>query len=1291
MFPNLKYLLEGSMLKYHLIHQKFGRLFYFIVTALIIVSFLVPFSTNKAYALNVPQLIYPEDNSDTTSVTDPPLGVPSFAWTAVTGANSYRIQVDSEIGFNSPIFLDLTTMNSTFTPLSTGNLFSDGEWYWRVRVEDPAPVGDWSPIFRFTKTWATPDNRPNLLAPAEGALLAFYDYPDFTWTRVMGAAKYRFQIANTPNGFDTPKLSVDTLSTSYQPKDNRLANSTYYWRVIPMDTADYLGTPSSVQSFVAAYGSALLNDMVPTLKTPADESFPTFTPTFHWTAIKGAQLYRLEYTSDETCDFSVGTSLQTRQTYYTPTDTFPNDFRYCWHVRVESDPAVGNWSETWHFQKTWALKPTLLTPTNLYQTGLYPLYSWTPVPGASRYQIQIATNPSFEPIFEERITANTTYTPQQRYDGTAHYYWRVRPIDGGGEYGVSSDVGEFQSIYNSEAPILIYPLYYYQPNNYGSITLNPYEDRTVAFPIFMWHRVMTPSPVGGVFANAYRIQVDDSPYFDTINWQYDTENTSATPTFSEGFSPTPDQNYYWRVCPLDGMDGQCLLNSESGLPWWSQVWIARFNPNLQLAPTNGDFPELLRPDVGQESVEATPLLEWWPFEGATQYQVQVSRDEDFSSTEITETVNIPSYSPKFSIAQRSLGRTDYGTFYWHVRGYTAVGWSDWSSVSRFQIAAQSEWRYVRSLGNDENKLLIGDDPSGDATAGYDLTTLFASQSDSDWYLGFNADISTVDMTYVFYLDLNNVDGSGATAPPERNYQVYTNSEHQPEYVIYVDVMGGIIDTQHTWVYAWNGSEWGSGQKFADIGGAVYASNGYVELKIPNGAIGMSQETGRASVMLFSVDTSTGVLQDTVPSDPQVPGTYSLSHFSAVSERMNLIYPPNTASGDPTTVTSLKPFYWDWPTGSNGATPFAGSVLQVDLDQNYSPPHEATFEIDSNTSYFSENNVSLLADIVGDNIYYWRVQPRYLLEGFPEAFGAWTGGWSFRRQGFTAENLYTSTITSTLSFGWDMAEGADGYKLQVATDPNFGNRVIDLFTPMNSYTTVDTLPQNLYYWRVQIVRYNNLGNDWTEGQPFEFTLPTPDGLTPTNGQVIHYAPNYCWDPLVLYDDSGDAVFTAWKYHLQVSSDPNFSNTYESIDTYNNCWTPTNQYKDGTYYWRVAIYDGNNRMGPYSLAATFTKQYPVTTLVSPISGSVPSTPTFIWTPVDGAATYVIEVSWFSTFSPLYDSKETINIKYTPTNIYTSDKVYYWRVAIKDRNGNQGPFTDARIIVGDVYPTFLPQIRR
>lgn len=1273
--------------------RKLWDLLSFIISAIIFVSFITPFTAITAYALDIPQPIYPENFTNSTPGTDPPLGVPSFSWSAVSGATKYRLQVDSEIGFNTPIVLNITTQNTAYTPASKSYLFADGEWYWRVRVEEPAAVGEWSEIMLFTKSWATDENRPTQISPLNDATLAFFNAPDFSWTPVIGAAKYRFQIAMSQDGFTLPIYSEDTLSTTIQPI-NGLTNGEYWWRVVPMDTADHLGTSSEIRRFTMAYGTYEM-DLVPTLLEPADETFLTFTPTFHWRAVVGAEHYRLEYTSDETCDFSVGTSIDTRQTSYTPTDTFPSDARFCWHVQVEIGPTAGDWSDTWHFQKKWYLQPQLLTPTNLYPTGLYPLYSWTPVPGASRYKIEISDNPSFNPMFETYTTANTTYAAQTKYFGTNYYYWRVIPTDGGGELGLSSDIAIFQSYYNSTAPILVYPLYYYLPNDpiyYGKYAMNPVEDRTVAYPIFIWHRVMTPAPNGGTYANAYRIQIDTTPYFNNLVWEFDTENTSATPINGNDFTPQVGQDYYWRVCVLDKIGGNCRVDTYSG---WSQVWKTRFDPSLALTPSDGYAPELLRPAHGQESVEATPLLEWWPFQDATQYQVEISRDANFVipviSETITETVNIPAYAPSRSFAQRSLGRTDYGSFYWRVRGYVDGAWGDWSEVRRFQIASQSEWRYSRSLGDPANQLLIGADPAGDTSLTYDLTSLYATQSNGYWFLGFNANMTSPDMTYVIYIDLDHLDGSGAIKPPERSYLVSTITGHQPEYTIYVDKKSEVINAQNTWVYAWNGTAWSAGQRLSTIGGSVYASGNYVELQLPNGAIGMSQVTNSASLMLFSVNTDSGVLEDSVPTDARVLGDTQLSHFSAVSDHMNLISPPNMANTDPTTIPSILPFYWDWPTGSTPSTPFAGSVLEVHSDPNYTN-RKAEFHIYSDSSYFGENNVTLLNDIIGDNIYFWRVQPRYKLPGYPEIFGAWSGGSSFHRLGFTAQNLRTSIAWATPTFSWDMVEGANTYRLQVSTDPNFGSTVINQVTPITSYTPLTTLAQGNYYWRVQVSRYGGIVNDWSQVEQFSLSLPTPTGLTPDDNTIVHNAPTFCWDPFIKYNDKSpyEPLLTAWKYHLQVSRDDNLNTIYDSVDTVSNCWAPSSGYHDGAYWWHVAMIDGNGRMGPYSPTASFVKQSPITTLIYPISGVVPPTPTFTWTPVDGAATYLFETSLYSTFYPLYDSVDTINTHFAPTKVYTSNTEYYWRVAIRDRNGRQGPFTDASILIEIRKYLYLPLIR-
>ena len=490
--------------------------------------------------------------------------------------------------------------------------------------------------------------------------------------------------------------------------------------------------------------------------------------------------------------------------------------------------------------------------------------------------------------------------------------------------------------------------------------------------------------------------MDDDPYFEPpLAWEYVTENTSATPTVNDDFNPVNNKDYYWRVCPLDESRELCLINPYTGNPWWSQKWRTRFNDILALPPTDGTAPPvLLRPAHGQEIVEATPLLEWWPLDGATQYQVEISRDESFAPdyTEITETVKIPAYSPVYSIAQRIWDRTDYGTFYWRVRGYVSDTWGDWSLPWRFQIASQSEWRATRGLGNLDNQLLIGSDPGDDAEGPYDLTTLFASQANGLWFFGFNAPYSTTNMTYMLYIDVDHIDGSGATTPPERGYPVTTIPAHQPEYAIYVDSINGVIDLHIPGflpgtVLTTSGSldkglvKLQMGQSLPQM--IMLRSNCQME------PLEWSQVTGSASIMLVSINTGTYVLEDSVPSDPDVPGNGNLSRFSAVSDRMNLISPPSTVTGDPTLMPSLLPFFWDWPSGGNSSNPFIGARLEVHLDAKYTN-QVAVIEMGSNTCYFGTNHSTMTSDIIGDNIYYWRVQPKYCRPGHPSEWclGEW---------------------------------------------------------------------------------------------------------------------------------------------------------------------------------------------------------------------------------------------------------------------------------------------------------------
>ncbi len=1226
-----------------------------------------------------PTLLSPPNYTTTTADNYPPLGIPELRWDPVPGATSYRIQFSQSIGFPEPIPLQATTTNTRYTP-TQANILSDGTWYWRVRVESPSPPGDYSSIWSFEKQWASPTNQPILTAPDDGATLAFYDAPDFSWQPVMGAAAYRFQIANSPDGFNDLAYKQNTLAPTHQPA-LKLDNGTYYWRVVPVSPADRDGTPSEVRTLHVSYDA-------PTLLEPADGSHPVFTPSFRWTAVRGAQFYRLQYTTDPSFeDPNLVNQQDTRNTTYTPLHPLGNDENYYWRVQALSGKSISDWSSEWMFRKQWYTKTVLLTPVNGDQNVAYPLFSWTPVPGASRYQIEVSENNSFSPLtggFAEK-TANTFHVkPDFNWAQHENWHWRVIPLDSTDiQQAKASDVSSFSYRPYAGAPQLIHPPYFYSPQdpNLGYLeNLQPHVERTVAWPIFMWHRLLTATVIPNEQVTAYRIQVDDDPLFDTPEWTFDTENLSAVPTEADPFTPVAGTDYYWKVYALDGLGG-----SEIGPQ--SQIWRARFDASRGLPLTS--TATLLRPAHGAEFVETTPLLEWWPIQDAAAYELQISTDASFGSGDITDTATLPypAYAPPT--------RLGYGTYYWRVRGLDDGGspLGDWSDPWRFQVAATSRWRSSRIIGNSTNRAQIGADPAGDMSdLNYDLRTLYAVQgryNGGNWFFGFDVYTGTTNMMYVLYLDLDHEDYSGATRDA-RGYNVITIPGHQPEYALYVEQKGGNFDAYDVRIYPWTGNDWGNPNRLSEIGGDLYTqtitstlpASVYIELRVPDTQIGMEQETSSAAVSLFTAQDpgSGGHAQDTVPSDPNVdygtlnsgPETTTLSRFTSVSDRINLAAPPTNATDDPRTYPFLPPTFWHLPVD----TPWFGYKIDTALDEKFTtvPWSYGICGLDLVIPIHTYAD-----DLEGDNTYYWRVHAYHTSN---RVGGAWSEANSFDRVGYIPQNAQHSIEFATPTLSWDMMEGARYYRVQVDNDPGFGEPDIEATTAQPSFTPIDTLGQGTYYWRVQAKRFPNLINSWTNPQTFTLSLPRPTGLSHSPPGVVGRAPTLCWTPLIT--PTNNPILTAYRYRLEISDgDPTFSNLYELVNNLEQCcWTPVVGYADRTnYYWRVAMIDGQGRIGDYSAPISFTKQYPVTTLISPTHGSQSGeTPTFVWTPVDGAASYRLEVSLYDNFGILYDSVTTNNSRYTPLKDYTAGETYYWRVAIKDKSGHSGPFNDATIILTD-----------
>jgi len=169
----------------------------------------------------------------------------TFDWTDVINATMYRIQIDDDNTFATPV-LDRIVDTSQFT-VSTLN---PRRHWWRVRALNSAGVaGPNSSTRRFTPSTTTTQPptpaAPTLVSPADGATPA--QPVTLDWSDVSGATSYRIQIDDSST-FSSP-LVVDQTVFASQFTAPTLAARQHWWRVRGVNSAGTAGSFSLVRSF----------------------------------------------------------------------------------------------------------------------------------------------------------------------------------------------------------------------------------------------------------------------------------------------------------------------------------------------------------------------------------------------------------------------------------------------------------------------------------------------------------------------------------------------------------------------------------------------------------------------------------------------------------------------------------------------------------------------------------------------------------------------------------------------------------------------------------------------------------------------------------------------------------------------------------------------------------------------------------------------------------------------------------------------------------------------------------
>ena len=1230
-----------------------------------------------------PILLTPADGARTTAVTDPPLGVPALTWEPVISATAYQVQVSTASGFAATV-VNAETGNSRYTPVVA---LGDGVYYWRVRAKAGITWGDYSPVATFIVDWSDGGALfPALLAPDDGATRAAFAHADFSWEPVPGAATYQLQIATNADMANVVYSAVTI--TPHHTSVKRLGNSVYYWQVKPFDNKGHAGAASPVRSFTFHWSQA------PQLLGPAHGADLPFSPRFSWTAVEAAKEYRLQISTQD--NFVTFDQIVTRNSDYTPFSAFSNDQDYFWRVQaVDGQSTASPWSEIRRFRTRWNFQPALLSPANNSIHLAYPFFSWAPVAGAERYQIRIANNSGFDPKVVDTTLFNVTHYTQPDWPPlSVHldsaYYWQVRAIDAQGNYSPWSDTWSFQ-FSTMTTPNLVYPLPYYTPD---TPNVPVHGDRSFNAPLFIWdsaHAVIL-APFIPVSPDFYRLQVDDDPAFSSPNFAMDTAGLAAAPTLAQPFTGLQDgQLYYWRVSAVFG----ALQPLESPV-----TWTARYRSSSSLPQTVGAEP--IYPADAFEAVQMPPVLGWLPVTGAAHYRVQVARDSGFTSVVDDAQPQSVNYVPW----QGRLTAMPYGMYWWRVRAEDGANnpIGGWSAGRHFNLSVELA---IGNLYDFPAPVNLAEDTSGRAeVAGSpeqgqgvfelkDLYTIVDRRQEKGynqhWAIAFTTGAAAGDtLTYALYFDTDHKAGSGGGSDPRGNNSLVASSFYRPEYVLYVDKLGNAGVTAQ--LYGWTGSAWAPGQS---LSGAVGGSIAYsptlqsVQIFIPYTAIASAADW--AGSLAFAVYSLNGaVVHDSVP----LQGA-TLDNPVFVSNMLLPLYPFDTPFSNPIVHEDMPPLRWRMPAFGTD-----GYQVQVARDSQFTDIVETweSYETKEGSFFTLIPSTFQSKKVYANNeSYYWRVRTRH--EKFRPIpyldydYGPWSPAMRFKLDSRLVGNPQLTTGVDafmTPTFTWERVEGAAGYTIQIDDDSNFSNPLIDQPTDANSYTPVEVgtplLPGTQYYWRVVMRRADGIIGHWSAAMTFLKTSLWPEPVAPPAGAALDRQPTLQWQ--AVFTPTNQPRLAAPQYRIQVANNPAFTTPKIDVTTQSTSFTPAKgqSLADGLWYWRVAFVDANNKVGAYSPAQSFTKEYPLPPLLSPAQNDVVSAaPTFVWAPTNGAAYYKLQYA----DNPNYNSSTTVTTDLTqhmPTKLLGT-KTYFWRVQMYDFDRNPGSLIEGRFGLG--FSLYLPTV--
>jgi hypothetical protein len=528
----------------------------------------------------------------------------------------------------------------------------------------------------------------------------------FRWSSVPGAHHYDFQVAADP-AFNSPVLGNNgqfSTRNTQATLAKALPDGKYWWRVRAV-TAGGAISGWSVASLTKKWRAA------PQLSTPAPGasiSFPSESLLLAWKPVVGAVRYEVTIATDQSLGSVVGNRpVTTSATSFIPPATL-EDGTYYWAVTpLDAEGHGGTQSGVRSFRWAWpsGTQPSLRDLADAPEL-FDPLLSWTPVPGAARYEVDVNFSQDFASgsrVCCTSPTIATAFSPTKVLANNT-YYWRVRPVNFQGGQGVWTTGPSFTKTFDNVPPVSptsVSGMHMRDPSGDGGAKSAGWATSS---PILVWN------PVPG--ASAYDVDVTtfaggacDWTAQPNVHWHVQTAVTAWTPLGAPiGVKPYPDRlnvsrdsarlvndmHYCARVRAIGDVDtgGARVYGDYTYLSDAFQYRVSTASGSVG-TPTAADY---LSP-AGGVQVTQTPLLTWRPVGGANGYWVIVARDSSFTTIVDYAFTNIPAYAPRNNGIPKTYA-DETTQYYWAIlpspaaNGSGASGDPLHSSPATFQKRTQ---------------------------------------------------------------------------------------------------------------------------------------------------------------------------------------------------------------------------------------------------------------------------------------------------------------------------------------------------------------------------------------------------------------------------------------------------------------------------------------------------------------------------------------------------------------------------------------------------------------------------